>query len=100
MGPVFAPLVVLVVLGVSPFALAEIRLQQADRKIDLTSQFVRTTENLKFKNVGDKAVDRLTLCTLTALVEKTSYLKVLQNAHKTVVAIGRRSSVSSTCNTQ
>lgn len=79
-------LLVTVSVALSSLAVAEIRLQQADRKIQLQSQFARISETLKFKNNGDASVDRVTICKLAALADKIAYQKVPTSLANTIMS--------------
>ncbi|MEW5312684.1 MAG: hypothetical protein WDW38_004299 [Sanguina aurantia] len=57
-------------------ASAQIRLQQVDRKINLSTHLVRSTETIKVKNTGDQALDQVTLCSLSIQDAHTAYRKV------------------------
>ncbi|PNH06279.1 hypothetical protein TSOC_007366 [Tetrabaena socialis] len=55
-------LVAALLLALASGTVADIKLQQVDRKINLNSQFVRITELIKAKNVGGSPVSALIFC--------------------------------------
>ncbi|GIL70757.1 hypothetical protein Vretimale_3842 [Volvox reticuliferus] len=64
-----------------------IKLQQVDRKISLNSQFVRITEAIKVKNVGNQVVSEVILCESLGGDAVLSSYKVVETSSKNVLTV-------------
>lgn len=71
-----------------------LRVQQSDRKIDLTSQFSKVTTTLKLKNTGTTSVHDFLFCDLSSLDVHATFTKVTEGSSGKTVLTTTSASIS------